>query len=260
MFNFSFVNLLNDKQSLASIASKLETFSKFEQFSMSTLASCFQNVSDGAVSTGINDLYEVEGLPGHLFRLDVSNGYAISAGINDGCPVGDYTRPLLIDITPRRWDDDYVTILHQYKNHDGYNIVSGTQTSTHRVCRLVANAWCSKPEDYDTEVDHVNANKDDDRAYNLEWVTHSENIRRGRMNGYKPPHKWEDTDHVLLASPGGDILDVKPKQVRGITKSTNTSHALVRGNRKTLGGWHFIVNPTDGERAEFVNLYGKKGA
>lgn len=56
----------------------------------------------------------------------------------------------------------------------------------HSVHRLVAIAWCGGHFD-GAHVDHVNGIRDDNRAENLEWVTPSENVRRGYKNGRISP-------------------------------------------------------------------------
>ena len=48
----------------------------------------------------------------------------------------------------------------------------------HSVHRLVANAFCIKREGAN-EVNHINENKQDNRAVNLEWCTRLENIHHG---------------------------------------------------------------------------------
>ena len=50
------------------------------------------------------------------------------------------------------------------------------------VHRLVAYLWCDNPNGYDT-VDHLDGNKNNNSAENLEWVTREENIKRGFNNG-----------------------------------------------------------------------------
>ena len=48
----------------------------------------------------------------------------------------------------------------------------------HSVHRLVAEAFCEKPEGYDDtwEVNHKNHIKTDNNYHNLEWVTHRDNL------------------------------------------------------------------------------------
>lgn len=52
------------------------------------------------------------------------------------------------------------------------------------VHRLVAEAFVPKPTDRDEklEINHKNEDKSDNRAENLEWVTHKENCNYGTKN------------------------------------------------------------------------------
>ena len=48
------------------------------------------------------------------------------------------------------------------------------------VHRLVAKAFCVKPKsDEKLEVNHINENRADNRAENLEWCTHRQNLNYG---------------------------------------------------------------------------------
>lgn len=81
-------------------------------------------------------------------------------------------------------------ILKSYPNPKGYLCISfrsNGKVFTLRVHRLVLQAFVGDcPQGY--EVDHINANKQDNRLINLEYVTGKENCRRARELGlYKSP-------------------------------------------------------------------------
>ena len=62
-----------------------------------------------------------------------------------------------------------------------YQQVRGTfgSKSVHsvHVHRAVALAFCERPKGC-TDVDHINGDKRDNRAVNLQWLTHKENVQR----------------------------------------------------------------------------------
>lgn len=88
-------------------------------------------------------------------------------------------------------------ILHQLQRGHGYLTVDlykdGVPRKKESVHRLVATAFIPNP-DGKREVNHIDENKQNNMATNLEWVTRSENMTRGtvqerlnksRINGVK---------------------------------------------------------------------------
>lgn len=72
---------------------------------------------------------------------------------------------------------------------DGYKVVTlygDSHRKTVKVHRLVAEAFISNPENK-PEVNHKNANRQDNRVENLEWATCKENQRyKYDVIGYRP--------------------------------------------------------------------------
>lgn len=67
------------------------------------------------------------------------------------------------------------------------------------VSRLIAMTWCDGYADGLT-VNHIDGNPRNNSATNLEWVTISENIRKGFEDGLFPQKK------VVLLAPDGNAL------------------------------------------------------
>lgn len=71
-------------------------------------------------------------------------------------------------------------------NQDGYEIVhlSKDGANKHRaVHRLVAMAFINNPNDL-PEVNHIDGNKENNCANNLEWVSRSENMKHAYSIGH----------------------------------------------------------------------------
>lgn len=81
----------------------------------------------------------------------------------------------------RLWSSWRQNLLKQHINSEGYLAAAG-----YRTHRLVACAFCGDGSPA-LEVDHINENKMDNRACNLEWVTKDENLRRYAVNHYGQP-------------------------------------------------------------------------
>ena len=82
---------------------------------------------------------------------------------------------------------------------------------THWLHRLVAAAFITNPENKPS-VNHINGNKADNSAANLEWATYSENTTHGYRTGLlKPPMiRGERGYHKLTEK---DVLAIRAEYV-----------------------------------------------
>ena len=75
-------------------------------------------------------------------------------------------------------------VLHGMPRMHGYLAVwlykDGQPRKQESIHRLVAEAFCENPYGK-PEVNHINENKTDNRASNLEWVTRKENVNLGTV-------------------------------------------------------------------------------
>ena len=82
---------------------------------------------------------------------------------------------------------NYRKQLKHYVINSGYACVKLTVNkvrSSHLIHRLVAKAFVPNPENK-KEVNHIDGNKLNNNAYNLEWVTSSENKNHAYATGLK---------------------------------------------------------------------------
>ena len=73
------------------------------------------------------------------------------------------------------------------KDHSGYLVVSLYKEATgkeYKVHRLVAIAFLPNPEGK-RSVNHIDGDKENNRVENLEWVTHSENMKHAYATGLR---------------------------------------------------------------------------
>lgn len=135
-----------------------------------------------------------------------------------------------------------------YQNGSGYYTVklSGRNGGHILLHRLVAQLWCDKPEGAN-QVNHIDGNKGNNSAENLEWVTASENMQKAIDTGlcdelgglhqkYRlwknwvrviPIHKRlefkRDADSGLTYTELAEKWDITPKQANQLRYELNKS-------------------------------------
>lgn len=103
-------------------------------------------------------------------------------------------------------------------NNKGYGRVflcKYNKTTTKYVHRLVAENWCANPMNY-KEVNHIDGNKANNAAQNLEWVSRRQNCVHARVNGLFIPAPSKLTarnidDIILMRKNGLGRKDVADK-------------------------------------------------
>lgn len=87
------------------------------------------------------------------------------------------------------------------KQRKGYYYVSlyrHNQSKCCRVHRLVALAFVPNPYNLQ-EINHIDGDKANNRADNLEWSTRSHNVKHSFDTGLKQPHRWTADERKLIS-------------------------------------------------------------
>lgn len=236
----------------------------YKEFSASPLADCFEEIyvhnnHDGKEAE--NRAYYVklsaefpsraeymvgsesnpDGVP-EQFRILLSP-YAIAVG----------NRGTLISLAKKHLNRTDPKFIKKYRDPDGYNrIASNYLAPSRRVARIVASAW-HPSHDKGLEVDHIDGNRANDAANNLEWVSRSENLQRIKVR--PRPYIWPADVTVLLINPHNYCAKiVSPNDARHIINSPN-SIKLLRGQRHYSHGWLVLLNPTYEAAVNLCNRY-----
>lgn len=112
------------------------------------------------------------------------------------CEVSDLGRVRTMDRQKHAGAGRYYTLPGRIRSirydKDGYCLVTLTDATgsnqTHKVHRLVAQVFDREPL-ADEEINHRNSKRDDNRAENLHWVSHTDNIRDSYTRRVGPRRK-----------------------------------------------------------------------
>lgn len=139
---------------------------------------------------------------------------------------------------------------HSTRIHDGYELVdlySNGRRSTRRVHRLVANAFLPNPDNM-PEVDHLDGNKTNNSADNLEWVSTKENCRRAWENGLaKPSYGMLGKRNPNSGRNGipfriietGEVFETAMECAEKIGGNHRHINDCLRGRQRSHRGFHF---------------------
>lgn len=133
-------------------------------------------------------------------------------------------------------------VLKQSINPDGYyvvNIRNNKVSKTKAVHRLVAASFCQGSADK-LEVNHIDGNKKNNRADNLEWTTRSDNVKHAFSIGLakKSPKSGVPRKKVKVVETGV-IYDGLRECARCIDGLEPNISACLSGVQKTHRGYHF---------------------
>lgn len=125
-------------------------------------------------------------------------------------------------------------LLIQTNHKGGYKLVSVSVDGMHReltVHRLVAQAFIPNPNNY-RDVNHKDGNKANNHVDNLEWVTHSDNIK----HSYNSLNQRRNDVAVVCIETGVKYQSCKvASELTGINKSS-INHAI-NGVARKAGGY-----------------------
>lgn len=103
--------------------------------------------------------------------------------------------------------------------------------------RIIANAFCERRRK-NTEVNHIDGNKQNNRADNLEWVTHAENLQHAYESGLRNDNV---APRVVFATDvlTGDVLRFKSiyeaSHLMGVSQGNICM--CCKGNRPSASGY-----------------------
>lgn len=116
-------------------------------------------------------------------------------------------------------------VLRQVIDRDGYRVVQNV-----KVHRAVAMAFVPNPENK-PQVNHIDGNKANNCAENLEWVTQNENMKHASVMGL--------AKHICVVRDDGETYPTVTEAAKANGISVSCVSAVLHGYQKSAGGHMF---------------------
>lgn len=134
-------------------------------------------------------------------------------------------------------------LLKTSQSRGGYLKVNLYADGTHKsakIHRLVAENFLSNQHDKPA-INHINGDKTDNRAENLEWCTYSENNRHAFRSGlsYRPESSGVPKRRVMIVETR-EIFNSVSDCARSIGVAEPSISGCLSGRRHMCRGYHFV--------------------
>lgn len=131
--------------------------------------------------------------------------------------------------------------LNQYINGRGYMRIGIADKGVSQcVHSLVAETFVKNPDPINKQyINHIDGNKLNNRADNLEWVSAGENQKHAYLIGLRSPNYIQKGMRSIMIVETGEIFNGISECARTIDGNPAHIHGCLNGSRHTHLGYHF---------------------